>query len=55
MFEVIIALAEMAGGVYELLPNGTVKADDLVGAIASCGVVDSAYAAECVTSALGAW
>lgn len=55
MFEILIHLAELLGGVYEVLPNGTVKADDLAGAIASCGALDSSWAAECVTSAFGAW
>lgn len=55
MYEIIIALAEMLGGQYELLNSGAVRAEGLLGMLAGCGALDSAYSAECVTSALGEW
>ena len=54
MYEIIIALAEVLGGQYELLNSGAVRAEGLLGMLAGCGAIDPAYAGDCVNAALGA-
>lgn len=52
MFELLIHLAELLGGVYEVLPDGSVKASDLLGMLAGCGAVDPAETVTCVDAAI---
>lgn len=54
MYEIIIALAEILGGQYELLNSGAVRAEGLLGMLAGCGALDPAYAGDCVNAALEA-
>lgn len=50
MIDLIIMLAEMLGGTYELLADGTVRADDFIGSLAACGAVPDR--ADCVVAAV---
>lgn len=55
MFELLIALAELLGGAYTLLPDGSVMAEDVLGAIASCAEMPASDAELCVTTAIEAF
>lgn len=55
MTEILIRLAELLGGRFDVLAEGAVRAYDIVGAVAACGAIDTAYRAECVSEAIGAW
>ena len=53
MIDVIIALAHVFGGVYEVLPGHIVLAHDVLGQLAGCGEwVDPSTREVCVESAL---
>lgn len=50
MLEFLMAIADLASGHYELLTDGTIKANDLMGMISGCAEVSDT--ARCVNAAI---
>lgn len=50
MIEFLIAMAELLGGVYEVLPGGTIRAEGALGMLAGCGAVPAEFQGECVAA-----
>lgn len=50
MFELLIHFAELLGGTYEVLADGSIRATDLLGMIAGCGAVSPEFQGECVAA-----
>jgi len=55
MYEILIHLAELLGGAYTLLPDSSIMADDMLGAIAGCGQIDPEFHDICASAAIDAW
>ncbi|WP_346921942.1 hypothetical protein [Glutamicibacter creatinolyticus] len=53
MFEMLCAIAEMAGGYYEIAADGTLKAWDLLGMLAGCNTLGGSELQQCAATALG--
>ena len=56
MIDIMIAMAELLGGQYEIWPDGTIQAFNWLGEIAGCGsLTDSDDRFSCVLATSEVW